>query len=349
MTYAMNSLPRNLMEGSPSAPTLSIVVPMRNEAPNLQRLFDRLLPALAATELSHEVVCVDDGSTDDTFERLRQFSAELGVVRAISLSRNFGKEIAVIAGLSRTRGRAVIVMDADLQHPPEAIPALVEAWRRGFPIVYGQRLGLQQDAAHARRFASKAFYRIFNALSEIRLDPESGDFALLDRKVVNTILALPERHRFNRGLIAWAGFRHTTVPVAIEARHAGTSQWGFTKLLRHAVHAVTSFGNFPLRMWSYIGLVVSACALLYGMFVIIDTLLFGADVPGYPSLLVAILFSSGIQLIGLGFIGEYLGKVYSEVKRRPLFVIGDEAGFEASPVTAPGGATLAQSHAGLAS
>jgi glycosyltransferase involved in cell wall biosynthesis len=309
---------------------LSIVIPIYNEAKNLDGLFDRLVPVLERGTLTYEIVCVDDGSTDDTFDRLRALSRRIPQLRAVGLSRNFGKEIAVMAGLARTSGHAVILMDADLQHPPESIPALLEMWRKGFKIVLTRREQLR-DGSALRRIFAMGFFRLFNAFSEVTLDPEIGEFLLLDRRIVKTILALPERHRFNRGLIAWIGFRRAVVPVKIDPRRIGQTQFNFPRLLRHAVYAIVSFGSFPLQVWSYVGLIVSALALSYGAYVVVETLIYGSDVPGYPTIVVAILGLSGLQLIGLGVIGEYLGKVFSEVKRRPLYIVADEIGFRDAP------------------
>jgi glycosyltransferase involved in cell wall biosynthesis len=307
-------------------PELSVVVPMRNEIGGLDPLLARLLPALAATGVTYEIICVDDGSDDGTWERLRALAATIPGMRARSLSRNFGKEIAVVAGLERARGRAVVIIDADLQQPPEAIPDLLREWRAGFKIVHARRQGYWL-ADPRRRFATDAFYQIYNRLSEFKVDPLEGDFMLLDRQVVDAFLSLPERHRFNRGLIAWLGFRSTTVSVAAENRHAGASQWAPPRLVRHAVHAMISFGSFPLRVWTYLGLFATVSALLIGVAVLVRVLVFGDDAPLYPSLFVAILLSTGIQLMGLGMIGEYIGKIYAEVKRRPLYAVAEEAGF----------------------
>lgn len=316
-----------------SGPTVSVVLPMRNEARGLDRLFARVVPALDALEMPYEIVTIDDGSTDDTLERLKAFRDTIPQLRIVSLSRNFGKEIAVTAGLARTCGDVVVVMDSDLQHPPESIAALLAPWRdQGYDLVYARRVNLDRGGLLRNAF-SKAFYEAFDFMSEIRVDRETGDFTAIDRKVVDAFLAMPERNRFNRGLFAWAGFKTTTVDVTMEERQVGTSQWGFLKLLRLAVNAITSFGTLPLKVWALIGGVVSASALVYGAYVVVKTLLFGADVPGYPTLLVATLFFAGVQLIGLGIIGEYLGHVFSEVKRRPLYFVREAIGFETRPAT----------------
>ena len=307
-------------------PLLSVVLPMRNESRGLERLFERLQPVLD-TIGPCEMVAIDDGSTDDTLKRLKALRSKYPNLKVVSLSRNFGKEIAVTAGLARTSGRAVVIMDSDLQHAPEGIPALMKPWAEdGYAIVYARRVG-HDRVSLVRKTLTTAFYRMFDFMSEVKIDRETGDFLLLDRRVVDAFLAMPERNRFNRGLLSWAGFRTTTVPLTTEARHAGTTQFGFLRLVRLAITAITAFGTLPLRVWTYIGTLFSLGGLLYGAYIVIRTLIFGADVPGYPSIIVAVLMSAGVQLIGLGIIGEYLGHVYSEVKRRPLYLVQETAGF----------------------
>jgi glycosyltransferase involved in cell wall biosynthesis len=319
-------------DGTPG-PMVSVVLPMRNEARGLDGLFAHLVPALDRLAMAYEIVTVDDGSTDDTLARLKAFRDTIPQLRVVSLSRNFGKEIAVTAGLARTAGDVVVVMDSDLQHPPESIAALLAPWRDGgYDLVYARRKNLDRGGLLRNAF-SKGFYALFDFMSEVRVDRETGDFTAIDRKVVDAFLAMPERNRFNRGLFAWAGFRTTTVDVVMEERHVGTSQWGFVKLLRLAANAITSFGTLPLKIWVVIGSVVSASSLIYGAFILIRTLLFGADVPGYPSFIVATMFFAGIQLVGLGIIGEYIGHVFSEVKRRPLYFVREAIGFDAPPAT----------------
>ena len=329
----MTSAPAAPQDNGRPGPVVSVVLPMRNEARGLERLFARLVPALDALAMPYEIVTVDDGSTDDTLARLKAFRAEVAELKIVSLSRNFGKEIAVTAGLARTSGAVVVVMDSDLQHPPESIASLIAPWRNGgYDLVYARRINLDRGGVLRNAF-SKAFYSAFDFMSDVRVDRETGDFTAIDRKVVDAFLAMPERNRFNRGLFAWAGFKTTTVDVTMEERHVGTSQWGFVKLLRLAVNAITSFGTLPLKVWALIGGFVSASALVYGAYVVIKTLLFGADTPGFPSLMVAILFFAGVQLIGLGIIGEYLGHVFSEVKRRPLYFVREAVGFDTPPAT----------------
>ncbi|HYN39704.1 MAG TPA: glycosyltransferase family 2 protein, partial [Rhodospirillales bacterium] len=254
-------------------------------------------------------------------------------LRIVRLSRNFGKEVALAAGLNYARGDAVVLIDADLQHPPELIEALLERWHAGFDMVYGIRQHWH-GASKARRLASDAFYRVFAAMAQTRLPRGAGDFRLLDRRVVDALNACAERSRFTNGLYAWVGFRHTGIPFDVERRARGHSGWGLFRLWRFAVDAITAFSTMPLRVWSYLGVAVSLFALSYGGFIVGRTLIFGRDVPGYASLIAAITFFSGIQLIGLGVIGEYLGRVFTEVKHRPLFVVAEEVGFEAADLPA---------------
>jgi glycosyltransferase involved in cell wall biosynthesis len=309
-------------------PSLSVVLPMKNESRGLDRLFARLVPALQALGESFEIIAVDDGSTDDTLFRLKKIRAGLPQLKIVSLSRNFGKEIGVTAGLTRTTGRVVVLMDSDLQHPPESIPDLLKPWREeGYKVVYARRTAFDRGSL-VRNWLSKAFYKLFDLMSDVRIDRETGDFMAIDRSVVDAFLSMPERNRFNRGLFTWAGFHSTTVTVPIDPRLDGASQFAFLKLVRLATNAITSFGTLPLRIWTYIGMLVSLAALVYGAYIIVRTMIFGADVPGFPSLFVAILLSAGIQLIGLGIIGEYLGHVFSEVKRRPLYFEQEAIGFD---------------------
>ncbi len=327
----MTSAPETLERSALSASLVSVVLPMHNESEGIGPLFARLVPVLESLGVPFEIVTVDDGSRDDTWARLKAARATVPGLKVLTFSRNFGKEIAVTAGLAHTRGDVVIVMDSDLQHPPEAIPELIGLWATGdYDAVHARRVDLDHQSVLRSAF-STAFYKSFEFMSDVPIDREVGDFGAYDRKVIDAFLAMPERNRFNRGLFAWAGFRTTTVPVTMGERTTGTSQWGFFKLLRLAIAAITSFGTLPLKVWAVIGSFVSLSSLLYGAYVVAKTLILGADVPGFPSLMVAILFFSGVQLIGLGIIGEYLGHVFSEVKRRPLYFVREAIGFDEKP------------------
>lgn len=304
---------------------LTIVVPVFNEASSLDRLTERLLPQLHSLGVDWRILFVDDGSCDETFPRLQALNAKHPRIQVLSLSRNFGKEIAIAAGLRYAEGDAVVVMDADLQHPPELIPEFVARWREGYQNVFGQRLDRDADSA-VRSFFSRAFYRVFNTLVESDIPPGAGDFRLLDRKAVDAMNKLQESARFNKGLFSWIGFRSVGVPFVVPSRQDGASKWSFRKLARFALDGLTSFTTLPLRVWSMLGAAISLIAFVYAVIVLIQTLVFGTDLPGFPTLVISIMFFSGVQLISLGVLGEYLGRVYAEVKARPLFIVAETIG-----------------------
>ena len=309
----------------PVAPVLSLVVPMFNEAGNLDRLFDGLVRVMAELGESYEIVCVDDGSRDDTVARALEHRRRDPRIKVVELSRNFGKELALTAGLRHTSGQAVVMIDADLQHPPEVIKDMMREWRQGFEMVIAVRRHRDDESA-VKRLAAKAFYEVFGRVSEVRLPPGAGDFRLLDRKVVKVLNAMPEHARFMKGLYAWVGFRQTIIPFDVAERSHGETKFNLFRLWRLAIDGITSFTSVPLKVWTFMGMLVASFALLYGLLFIVKTLILGIDVPGYPSLIVAITFFSGVQLISLGVIGEYLGRVFAEVKNRPLFVVREAHG-----------------------
>lgn len=304
----------------PAAPILSVVIPCYNEGENVPLLFGRLLPCLSTLDVPFEVICVNDGSSDDTLDRLLELQKTEPRLRVIDLSRNFGKEKALSAGLANSRGQAVVPMDADLQHPPEAIADMLVKWREGWEVVFARRDARAGQSLSEKLFA-KGFYWVFDHLSDVRLPREVGDFRLLDRKVVDTINQMPERSRFMKGIFAWVGYRHTEIIYHQGERAAGTTKFNSLKLLRFAFDGLTSFSNFPLRVWGGIGAVISSLAFIYIVIRIIRTIFWGVDVPGYESILVSVLFLGGMQLLTLGIIGDYLGRVFDEVKGRPLFII----------------------------
>lgn len=300
---------------------LSIVIPMMNEADGVDRLFEILMPILRATAVSFEVVCVDDGSTDETVARLQALQAQHPEIAIVELSRNFGKEAALTAGIFEAVGQAVIPMDADLQDPPELIPQMIDHWRRGAEVVLAVRSLRASDSWFKRKTAG-AFYRVINLLGEITIPANAGDFRLMDRRVIEAIRAMPERSRFNKGIFSWVGFRTVAIQYERPERHAGTTKWKYRKLLRFAMDGIISFSSLPLRVWSLIGMIVALGALVYGGFIIFKVLVLGdRSVPGYASLMTVMLFTNGIVLIGLGVIGEYLSQVFTEVKRRPIYLI----------------------------
>jgi glycosyltransferase involved in cell wall biosynthesis len=316
--------------------SLSVVVPVLNEERGLEPLVGQLRPVLEGLDVDWEVIFVDDGSTDGTLAGLRALNAREPRIKAISLSRNFGKELAIAAGLKYVKGDAAVLMDGDLQHPPEVIVDFLRRWREGYDIVYGQRLDRTADT-FAHRWAARAFYVAFQKLSGTTLPEGAGDFRLLDRKAVDAMNRMRERVRFNKGLYAWVGFRSIGVPFHVPPRRgSGGSRWRPRQLFRFGLDGIASFTTIPLRVWSYLGLMISAFAFCYAMVFLIKTLLFGTDVPGFPSLIISVMFFSGVQLLSLGVIGEYLGRMYEEVKGRPLFLVSEELGIEADPTLADG-------------
>lgn len=309
---------------------LSVVVPGLNEERGISPLIDRLRPVLDGLGLEWDLIFVDDGSTDGTLALLRRLHAQDSRVKALALSRNFGKEIAAAAGLTYATGDAAVLMDADLQHPPEVIKDFVARWNEGFDIVYGQRLDRDADST-LHRLSARVFYAAFEKLSGTRLPPDAGDFRLLDRKAVDAMNRMHERVRFNKGLYAWMGFRTIGVPFHVPPRSSGSSRWRPRQLLRFALDGITTFTTIPLRVWSYLGLVISLFAFLYAVAMLLEAIIYGVRVPGFPSLMISVLFFAGVQLISLGVIGEYLGRVYEEVKGRPLFLVAEEVGLDPPP------------------
>lgn len=306
-----------------SHPTLSVICPMHNEEAALAPFFDRLLPALEALGESFEVVCINDGSRDGTLERLRELQENEPRLRVIDLSRNFGKEAALTCGIDHARGDAVIPIDADLQDPPELIGEMVRTWRLGFDVVLAQRADRSSDHLLKRKMA-EWFYQLHNAISEPPIPANVGDFRLMDRRVVDALKLLPERRRFMKGLFAWVGFRQATIPYVREPRAAGESKFSGWRLWNFALEGITSFSSAPLRIWTYLGLVIALIAFAFGLFVIGRTLLLGRDLPGYASLITVVLFLGGVQLIGLGVMGEYIGRLYGEAKGRPIYIVREE-------------------------
>jgi len=308
-------------------PELSIILPFHNESAGVPQLFRRLYPVLGQLGLSYEIICVDDGSSDATFEALvhqREFDQRLKIVR---LARNFGKETALTCGLHMAKGDAAITMDSDLQHPPEVIPDLIKKWRDGFEMVYATRINRKTDGK-LRRMFSRAFYAVFRTIADIKMPEGAGDFCLFDRKAIDAINAMPERNRFMKGLTAWVGFKQSTVPFDVAPREGGQTHWSFFKLVRFAFDGLSAFSTFPLRIWTWCGALVSFGAMAYAIWLILDTLLYGVDVPGYASIMVGILFLGGLQLLSLGVIGEYMARIFTEVKARPLYFVSERVGFE---------------------
>jgi len=305
---------------------LSIVAPVHNEGRGLDEFFARLLPVLERLAMTYEIVCIDDGSTDDSLERLLAFRARIPALRVISLSRNFGKDVALSAGLDHAAGAAVVPIDSDLQDPPELIERMVAKWREGYDVVYATR-SRRDGEGLIKRATARYFYRVFDRITDIPIPRDTGDFRLIDRRVADVLVRLPERTRFMKGLFAWVGFRQAAIAFDRPPRNSGTSKWSYWRLWNFALDAITSFSSLPLKVWSYLGLVISMFAFLYALFLAGLKIISGIDVPGYASIMVAVLFFGGVQLITLGIIGEYLARMYNEVKGRPLYLVRDRWGF----------------------
>jgi polyisoprenyl-phosphate glycosyltransferase len=310
-------------------PVLTVLVPVKDEEAAIAPFIVRVAAILDGLDdpaaKSWEILFVDDGSTDATLAAILAAHAADARVRAISFSRNFGKEPALSAGLDYAHGDAVIPIDVDLQDPPEVIADMVRAWRGGSEVVYGVRRNRQSDSL-PKRLTADLYYRAHNWLSSDKIPEHAGDFRLLDRKVVAVIRQLPERNRFMKGLFAWSGFSQTAVEYDRVERHIGTSKFNYWKLWRFALDGITSASTAPLRVWSYIGVVVALFAFLYALFIIIHTMITGVQAPGYASLMTAVLFFGGLQLISLGVLGEYVGRILTETKQRPLYVIRQTIG-----------------------
>lgn len=300
--------------------TLAVVVPVFNEAAVLETFHQRLSEVLGGCGLNWQVLYVDDGSDAACLELLQQLRERDRRVAVLELSRNFGRDIAVSAGLDHADADAVVVMDADLQDPPELIPQFIEQWRKGYDVVYGQRSHRHGDSA-LKRCTAGAFYRVMGLLSDVDIPPDVGDFRLLSRRAVAALNALPERHRYMKGLYAWIGFAQKGVPYERAARAGGSSKWTYWRLWNFALDGITSFSAAPLKMATGLGLLTSSASFLYGAFMLVRTLLYGNPVPGYPSLIIVVLFLGGVQLICLGIIGEYLARTYQESKGRALYVL----------------------------
>ncbi|MEG3176719.1 glycosyltransferase family 2 protein [Sphingomonas sp. RB3P16] len=306
---------------------LSIIVPVKDEEQAIRPFLARTVPLLEAlTDVaSWEILFVDDGSTDATLPIIIAASQLDCRVKAISLSRNFGKEAALSAGLDYATGLAVIPIDVDMQDPPEAIASLVARWREGFEVVYGVRTDRRSDS-RTKRWSSSLYYRFHNFISADRIPANAGDFRLLDRSVVEVIRMLPERNRFMKGIFAWSGFKQSSVEYARDRRAVGETKFSYWKLFTLAIDGITASSTVPLRIWSYIGGVIALLAFAYAAFIVVDTMIYGPAVNGYPSIITAVMFLGGIQLVSLGVLGEYIGRILIETKQRPLYVLRSSIG-----------------------
>ena len=299
---------------------LSVVVPVFNEAAVIEDFHRRLVAVLDGLAIPSEMLYVNDGSSDDSMRRLREIAAADARVVLLDFSRNFGKEIAMTAGLDHSSGEAVIVIDSDLQDPPELIPDMLREWRAGVDVVMMRRAS-REGESWLKKATSSWFYRLIGSIGELPIPADVGDFRLLSRRAVDALRELPERTRFMKGLFAWVGYRQTTLDYARDARLAGESKWNYWRLWNLALEGITSFSSAPLKIASYVGLATAVYALGAGLYVFGKALLFGDPVAGYPSLMVTVLFLGGVQLIALGIIGEYLARMFVEVKARPLYLL----------------------------
>ena len=304
-------------------PIISIIAPCYNEEETIEPFLRRIEEILTQINEPYEIVFINDGSRDNTLNVLLNAKQNFKNIRIINFSRNFGKEAALTAGLDKARGEAAIPIDVDLQDPPELIKDLVARWREGYDVVLAKRADRTSDS-FAKRVSADLFYKLNGKISNVDIPNNVGDFRLMSKRVVEALKQLPENQRFMKGLFAWVGFKTVAIEYIREKREAGQSSFNGWKLWNFALDGITSFSTLPLRIWLYIGALVSFLSFLYGSFIILKTLIFGVDLPGYASLAVIMLFLGGIQLIGRGILGEYIGRIYSESKRRPSYIIEGE-------------------------
>jgi len=299
---------------------LSVVVPVFNEEEVLPEFHRRLSAVLEKLSAQCEIIYINDGSVDGSLNEMRRLKSADSYVGIVDLSRNFGKEIAMTAGLDHARGDAVVVIDADLQDPPELIPEMIQHWQAGFDVVYAQRISRAGESAF-KKTTAHLFYRLMQKLSRVQIPHDTGDFRLLSRRAVDALAGLREQHRFMKGLFSWIGYPQKAVQYERDARYDGETKWNYISLWNFAIEGITSFSTVPLKAATYIGTITAFGAFLFGVFIVLKTLFYGNPVPGYPSLLVVVLFLGGIQLMALGVIGEYLGRMFDETKGRPLYLI----------------------------
>ena len=308
------------MKDNKEKPKIAVIIPCYNEEDNVKAVYDRLTEVLNSTNYQYDLIFIDDGSKDNTLNELLKLYEKDHKVKIIAFSRNFGKEIALSAGLDYADADAVIPFDADLQHPPEVILNLLTKFEEGYDVVNAVRSKRDKES-FLKKFTSKAFYRIINKLTNIEIPQDVGDFRLISKNALNAIKEIRERKRFMKGIFAWVGFKTTSVYYERAPRHAGKTKWNYLKLIDLAIEGITSFSTVPLRLASLLGIIVSLTAFLYAVWITISKILYGNPVKGYPSMMVAILFLGGVQLITIGIIGEYVGRIYEEVKQRPLYIV----------------------------
>ena len=301
-------------------PIITLLIPVFNEEDAIKGFIEEIERCLVTDKFIYEYLFVNDGSTDSTLTVLNNLLESHKNITVINLSRNFGKEVALSAGIDYAQGDAVVAIDVDLQDPPMVIHAFVEKWQQGYDVVYGQRRSRKKDS-FIKKISAMYFYKIFNMLSSVEIPYNVGDFRLIDKKVVKTLRLIPERNRFMKGLFAWVGYSTTSITYDRPERFAGTTKWNTWRLWNFAIDGILGFSSIPLRVWSYLGFVIALFAFFYGFFIILRTLILDIDVPGYASIITIILFLGGIQLFSIGIIGEYIGRIFLETKRRPLYVV----------------------------
>ena len=311
------------MNNCPQKKLLSLIVPVFNEEENIETFLKTVSCELDKIAYNLEIIFIDDGSADKTFERIKFLISDFPCVRVIKFSRNFGKEAALTAGLDFAKGDAIIPIDVDLQDPPSVIIEFIQKWEEGAKTVFGVRRSRNEDSI-GKSASAGIFYRLFNSISDHSIPRNAGDFRLIDRKVVDIIKQMPERNRFMKGLFSWPGFKTAYVEYDRPIRSSGKSKFNAWKLWNFALDGITSFSTLPLRAWAYVGSVIAIFSLIYMAFIIIRTLVMGVGWPGYASLMAVILFLGAVQLISIGVIGEYIGRLYLECKRRPIYIVEEE-------------------------
>src|SRR3990167_2923187 len=305
---------------------ISCIVPVYNEQTNIEAFFTALTVYVRNITKQFEIIVIDDGSRDATVVKTLQLPKEFNI-KLLSFSRNFGKETALTAGLEHCSGDVAILIDADFQHPIKTVDAFIAHWGEGYDMVYGVRQN-RDNESRIKRNLTHLFYWVMAQITKVEIPNNAGDFRLLDRKVIDAINSIPERTRFMKGLYAWVGFKKIAVPFEVHDRVAGKSTWGLGKLTELAVTGITTFSDVPLRVWGFVGFVVSLLSLVYAIYFVTDTLIYGTDLPGFPSIIVAVMFLGGIQLLSIGILGEYIARIFTEVKQRPKYIIEKKYGFD---------------------
>lgn len=305
---------------------ISCVIPVYNEEAVIESFVASLQENLRGLTNHYEIIIVDDGSRDKTIEKIRSLPRD-SHVKLLGLSRNFGKEVALTAGLEHASGDVVIILDADFQHPIALISEFLQAWGEGYDMAYGMRTHRASETYFKRNFA-RLFYWLMQKITKIDMPNNAGDFRLMDRKIIIALQQFPERTRFMKGLYAWVGFKTIGIPYEVHDRAAGQSSWRFTKLTELAITGITSFSDVPLRVWSFIGFLISLISFVYAIYIVTVTMMYGTDLPGFPTLVVAIMFLGGIQLLSIGILGEYIARIFAEVKQRPKYLLQIKDGFD---------------------